>query len=107
LGTTTFKQLNHIEIEETRSIMRGHRPQFLVKSCRALLQENKSQSLVRRYGTVGATPLTPQSSAFQNAVEATAPRNNWTKEEIKEIYETPLMKLAFAAVSFILMGCGG
>lgn len=81
--------------------MRGHRPQSLVKSARALLQESKSQTLIRRYGTVSAAPAqnaTPQSPAFEKAVGADAPRNNWTKEEIKEIYETPLMKLAFAAV---------
>jgi biotin synthase len=80
--------------------MRGHRPQFLVASCRALLQETKPRSLVRKYGTVSSVSAgpTPQSVVFDRALEANAPRNNWTKEEIKEIYETPLMKLAFAAV---------
>lgn len=80
--------------------MRGHRPQFFVASCRALLQESKPQSLVRKYGTVSSVSggPTPQSTVFDRALEANAPRNNWTKEEIKEIYDTPLMKLAFAAV---------
>jgi biotin synthase len=80
--------------------MRGHRPQFFVASCRALLQETKPQSLVRKYGTVSSVSAgpTPQSAVFDRALEANAPRNNWTKEEIKEIYDTPLMKLAFAAV---------
>lgn len=69
-------------------------------SCRALFCESKPQSLIRRYGTVSPAPAqaaTPPAGAFEKAVEATAPRNNWTKEEIKEIYDTPLMKLAFAA----------
>ncbi|KAN0095355.1 biotin synthase [Hyaloscypha variabilis] len=79
--------------------MRGHRPQFLVSSCRALLQETKAQSLVRKYGTVSPVTVeaTPQSTVFDRALEANAPRNNWTKDEIKEIYDTPLMKLAFAS----------
>lgn len=56
--------------------------------------------MVRRYGTVSSVSAgpTPQPAVFDRALEANAPRNNWTKEEIKEIYDTPLMKLAFAAV---------
>ncbi len=83
--------------------MPAPRPRTLVASCRALLHESKAQSLVRKYGTVSAVPApaaTPPAGAFENAIEAKSPRNNWTKEEIKEIYETPLMKLAFAAVSY-------
>ncbi|GME25837.1 biotin synthase [Neofusicoccum parvum] len=34
---------------------------------------------------------------LKKAVSATAPRNNWTKEEISAIYYTPLMDLAFQA----------
>ncbi|KAI9048841.1 hypothetical protein LZ554_006699 [Drepanopeziza brunnea f. sp. 'monogermtubi'] len=72
---------------------------FLVTSCRARLGEGKSTSLVRRYGTVSAvTAQVPNpSSTFDKALAATAPRNDWTKEEIKELYDTPLMNLAFAA----------
>jgi hypothetical protein len=86
-----------------RSVMPTPRSRLLSTSCRALLRESKSQSLVRKYGTVSAAPAptaTPRSRAFEDAIEAKAPRNNWTKEEIKEIYDTPLMKLAFAAVSW-------
>lgn len=36
---------------------------------------------------------------LKKAVNATAPRNNWTKEEISAIYYHPLMDLAFQAVS--------
>lgn len=66
----------------------------------------KPQSLGRQYGIVSSIPVTmppqfttPQSSVFDSALAAEVPRNNWTKDEIKEIYDTPLMKLAFAAVS--------
>lgn len=79
--------------------MSGRRPQFLVAGCKALLQESKPQSLVRKYGTVSAvaTQVTKPASTFDKALAATAPRNDWTKDEIKELYETPLMNLAFAA----------
>ncbi|KAF2121369.1 hypothetical protein BDV96DRAFT_668026 [Lophiotrema nucula] len=39
------------------------------------------------------------SSVFQDAVEAPAARNNWTKDEISQIYHTPLLELTFAAAS--------
>lgn len=42
--------------------------------------------------------MTPPS-VLDRALEAQAPRQNWTKDEIKEIYDTPLMKLAFSAGS--------
>ncbi|TVY80702.1 Biotin synthase [Lachnellula suecica] len=80
--------------------MRGPQSQLLRQSSRALLRDASSRPLLRQYGTVSAIPsqfsATPPS-AFQNALDATGPRNNWTKEEIKEIYDTPLMKLAFAS----------
>lgn len=45
-------------------------------------------------------PPQPQSqSVFDQAVNATGPRNDWTKEEISQIHQRPLMELAFAAVS--------
>ncbi|KAI5810563.1 putative biotin synthase [Pyronema omphalodes] len=55
-------------------------------------------SAARAYSTV--LPGTPRvAGALQNAMNQTAPRTNWTKEEITEIYETPLMELTFAAAS--------
>jgi biotin synthase len=75
--------------------MTALRPQVAIASYRALLRESRSHFL-RNYGTVSAVS-TPRS-AFESALEASAPRTNWTKEEIKEIYDTPLMKLAYAAV---------
>jgi hypothetical protein len=35
---------------------------------------------------------------FQEALQSTTARTNWTKEEISEIYNTPLMELSYAAV---------
>ncbi|ORY69118.1 biotin synthase [Pseudomassariella vexata] len=46
----------------------------------------------RAYGQLRATP-----SAFQQALHATSPRTDWKREEISEIYNKPLMELAFAA----------
>lgn len=57
-------------------------------------------------GTLGSTaavpPVAAGSSVFKDAVNAKAPRTNWTREEISEIYNQPLMELAFAAVCFSL-----
>ena len=38
------------------------------------------------------------SSAIENAVAAREARTRWSKEEISEIYNSPLMELAFKAV---------
>lgn len=79
--------------------MRGQNSKLLKAAVTAL---SKPQPMVRKYGTVQSVSpqhKTPQSSVFETALAADTPRNTWTKEEIKEIYDTPLMKLAFAAVS--------
>lgn len=79
----------------------------LFKTGLRVLQDGKWQG-ARRYGTVSepSSISTPQSSVFEDALAATSPRNNWTKDEIKQIYETPLMKLAFASVSSFLFSIG-
>lgn len=46
-----------------------------------------------------APPSPAPRSVFNDAVNATRARNSWTKDEITEIYKTPLMDLAYAAVS--------
>ena len=82
--------------------MKGQKSAQLLKA--GVKGLSKLQPGLRRYGTVqNVSPslLTSQLSVFENAIAADVPRNTWTKEEIKEIYETPLMKLAFAAVSSI------
>ncbi|KAH8671966.1 putative biotin synthase [Tricladium varicosporioides] len=80
--------------------MRGNYSRVLRIGCRALLQDARVYPLSRQYGTVSVAPsqpITTPPSAFQNALEAEGPRNNWTRGEIQEIYETPLMQLAFAS----------
>jgi len=64
----------------------------------------------RPFSTVLDTPIDPKtqkvtppairkSSVYEDAVNATGPRTNWTREEISEIYNTPLIRLTYAAVS--------
>ena len=64
--------------------------------------------LTRSFSTVLDTPVdpgtqqirqtTPRTSVFENALNATAPRTNWTKDEIAEIYNTSLIDLTYASV---------
>ncbi|RPA88270.1 biotin synthase [Ascobolus immersus RN42] len=83
--------------------MQHQRTLFLLKAgLRAFPQcQRASTGLVRRYGTTSDVLPSQlpkaQPSVFENALQANSPRNNWTREEIKEIYETPLMQLAFGA----------
>ncbi|KAF2493825.1 biotin synthase [Lophium mytilinum] len=44
-------------------------------------------------------PTPQRTSVLQDALQSTAPRTNWTKEEISEIYNTPLMELSYAAAT--------
>lgn len=39
-----------------------------------------------------------RSKIFMDAVQATAPRQNWTREEISAIFYQPLLELAYQAV---------
>ncbi|EAS35962.1 biotin synthase [Coccidioides immitis RS] len=69
-----------------------------------------SRTLFRRsYGTVQNTIISPvasassssagANSALQEAVSATAPRMNWTREEIQKIYDAPLTELTYASAT--------
>ncbi|KAF2754523.1 biotin synthase [Pseudovirgaria hyperparasitica] len=44
-----------------------------------------------------APPTAERTGQLAKALNAIAPRNDWTKEEIQEVYETPLMELISAA----------
>ena len=46
----------------------------------------------------GTSPLQRAVNPLHNAVNATTPRYDWTKDEIRQIYNTPLMELAHQAV---------
>lgn len=39
---------------------------------------------------------------LQDTVNANEPRTNWTKNEIRELFNTPLMELAFNSVALTL-----
>ncbi|KAI0505586.1 biotin synthetase [Xylaria bambusicola] len=55
---------------------------------------------LRRQGALlpGPLPLRPRfASTYQQAIAATSPRTTWTRDEISEIYNQPLMELAYAA----------
>lgn len=43
----------------------------------------------------GPTPASPDANALLAATQARAPRNTWTRDEIRSIYNTPLMDLSF------------
>lgn len=45
-----------------------------------------------------APPPPEFSNTLRNAVSADRPRYDWTRDEIREIYNTPLMELAFQSV---------
>jgi hypothetical protein len=59
----------------------------------------------RSFSTVLDTPVDPATqqirrirSVFKDALDAKAPRTNWTKEEITEVYNTSLIDLTYASV---------
>lgn len=45
-----------------------------------------------------ASPFPQHQNVLQTALKATAPRHNWTRDEIREVYNTPLMELAHQSV---------
>lgn len=55
--------------------------------------------LARSYGTVvNSSPLqgsSASSAILQKAASANAPRHDWSRDEIRAVYNTPLMELAF------------
>lgn len=82
---------------------------LLARPIGSALNSARPYQLVRSFSTVLDTPIDPQTqkvtppgprkpSVFEDAVNATGTRTNWTKEEIAEIYNTPLIRLTYAAV---------
>ncbi|KAL3427479.1 biotin synthetase [Phlyctema vagabunda] len=70
----------------------------------SLLKSTSALRIRRTYGTVSDGPplmgepvAVSQKSVLQQAVEAKTTRTSWTRDEIKQIYNAPLMELAFAA----------
>ncbi|KAI9833465.1 MAG: hypothetical protein M1819_003623 [Sarea resinae] len=66
-------------------------------------------TLRRCYGTVQDEAVTPipttpvqqpkKGNVLQEALKATGPRTNWTREEIQEIFDTPLNNLTYASAT--------
>jgi biotin synthase len=61
---------------------------------------------IRSYGTVQSSHTAASFAskippALREATAATAPRTNWTRDEIQQIYETPLNQLTYAAVRHV------
>lgn len=112
-STTTFlrKPLSSVLLAEARRPRRTFAP--ISKHARSLAtQVDTPRSTPSGISPPPPPPVetTPESinqqeretkarKIFQDAVAATAPRNNWTKEEISAIYYQPLMELAYQAVS--------
>lgn len=68
------------------------------------LPRSLSRTVWRSYGTVQGSPSAASiasrvPSVLVEATSATAPRTNWTPEEISAVYHTPLNQLTYAAVS--------
>ncbi|KAK5807251.1 hypothetical protein VI817_001509 [Penicillium citrinum] len=67
------------------------------------LSRSLPRSLVRSYGTVQGPASTAIPNRIPNAlaeaVTAAAPRTSWTKEEVAQVYNTPLNLLTHASVS--------
>ncbi|CAI7651172.1 hypothetical protein N7533_012966 [Penicillium manginii] len=61
------------------------------------------RSLVRSYGTVQGPASTAIPNRIPNAlaeaVTASAPRTSWTREEVSQIYNTPLSQLTYASAA--------
>lgn len=82
----------------------------LLRPIGLVLSSARTTQFGRSFSTVLDTPIDPKtqqvtppaarkSSVYEDAVNATEPRTNWTREEISEIYNTPLIRLTYAAVS--------
>ncbi|KAJ5376589.1 hypothetical protein N7509_013475 [Penicillium cosmopolitanum] len=61
------------------------------------------RSLVRSYGTVQGPASTAIPNRIPNAlaeaVTASAPRTSWTREEVAQVYNTPLNQLTYASAA--------
>lgn len=67
------------------------------------LPRSLSRTAWRSYGTVQGSPSAASiasrvPSVLVEATSATAPRTNWTPEEVSAVYHTPLNQLTYASV---------
>ncbi|KAL1960279.1 hypothetical protein VTO42DRAFT_8239 [Malbranchea cinnamomea] len=59
----------------------------------------RSLSTVHDISPSAPRATAPLSTVLQDAVAAKGPRTNWTRDEIQQIYDTPLHQLTFAAAT--------
>ena len=79
------------------------RPRMMsLKMPLSLSRAVRTAPLRRSLSTVHDIPLPVSKAAapspLQEAVNANAPRTTWSRDEIKQIYDTPLNQLTYAAV---------
>lgn len=100
----TIEPVNQYRTAPLRVILLSISP-FSQLTTMSLPIRSLSRALVRSYGTVQGSPsaasLTSIPLTLTDATGATGPRTNWTLDEVKQIYETPLSQLTYAAVSAI------
>jgi hypothetical protein len=105
------RQLRIRSYSDTRFVLLGS-----VKYNMSAIRASLAPRLVRSFTTVPSRPLSSvrdvpitastipyqvapaAKSVLQQAIDAKGPRTNWTKEEISELYNTPLYELHYAAV---------
>lgn len=68
------------------------------------LPRSLPRTVLRSYGTVQGPPSAAAiasriPSALAEATASTAPRTNWSREEVSQVYNTPLNELTYASVS--------
>ncbi|VVT58040.1 uncharacterized protein SAPINGB_P006007 [Magnusiomyces paraingens] len=75
---------------------------FQLKNVSSQLNKSIPAFSRRTLATMSSPPKPATSngeSVIEKAVAANAPRHNWTREEIREIYNTPLLQLIYNASS--------
>jgi hypothetical protein len=76
-----------------------------VRSLRQMAGGRSFSTVVDDRMAMAANPLPKTGRVLQEAMRQTAPRHNWSKDEIREIYKTPLMELAHQSVLYTF--CAG
>jgi hypothetical protein len=95
---------SRVELQQTFAMAQ----RVFLRTGRGLALTPRSLQITRPFSTVLDTLVDPGTqqlrsvartgSVFENALNASAPRTNWTKEEISEVYNTSLIDLTYASV---------
>ena len=95
------KQITFVCRQRAKSISQLKLRQLQLTS-RAFSTVQDAPILSAASGHPSLNPAPQASATFQNALQAISPRTTWTREEITEVYNTPLVELSFAAVSLLI-----